>query len=146
MAKVTVAEQMDKMVAVLREWQGIERKSVEQTSEIMESTSNSYVRLIMELIRHDSLMHHRVQQFLIDTLTRDAISLTPEELAVVWDKIEAHDQAEKRVIELAQELKQGTWSVLQKQLVDYLATDEAKHDELMEQLGKVKRGMYPYGA
>ena len=90
-------------------------------------------------------MHHRVQQFLVDSLTRQAVSLTPEELATVWEKVEEHDRMEKRVVALAEELKKGAWTAPQRHLLDYLATDEAKHDKLLEQLGEVKKGMYPYG-
>jgi hypothetical protein len=30
-------------------------------------------------------------------------------------------------------------------LVGYLLTDEKKHDALLEELEKIKKGMYPYG-
>jgi rubrerythrin len=139
-------ERVDEMVEGLKKWQSIERKSMEQTAEIMESTANPVIRMIMEIIRQDSMMHHRVQQFIIDSLTREAVSLSPEEISEIWTRIEEHDDMEKDVINMAKELKEKAWSPVHKQLLDYLLTDEAKHDRLLEQLGELKKGLYPYGS
>jgi hypothetical protein len=141
MAKKTGADRTENMVAVLREWQVIERQAGYDMSEIMETSRNSLVRLIMEIIRHDSVMHHRVQQFLIDSLTVEAPTVTREDLAEIWDRIEQHDRAEKKTIELAKELLENAWTPIQKQLLDYLLKDEAKHDAMLTQLDELKKGM-----
>ena len=139
-------ERVDEMVEGLRKWQGIERKAMEQTAEIMESTGNPVIRMVMEIIRQDSMMHHRVQQFIIDSLTREAVSLSPEDVSEIWAKIEEHDEMEREVIDMAKDLKEKAWSPVHKQLLEYLLADETKHDRLLEQLGELKKGMYPYGS
>ncbi len=139
-------ERVDEMVEGLKKWQGIERKAMEQTAQIMESTGNPVIRIIMEIIRQDSMMHHRVQQFMIDSLTREAVNLTPEDVNEIWTKIEEHDEMEREVIGMAKDLKEKAWSPIHKQLLDYLLADETKHDKLLEQLGELKKGMYPYGS
>lgn len=135
------ADRVEQMVAILRKWQEIERQAVNDMGTIMEKTRNPLIRLIMEIIRHDSLMHHRVQQFLIDSVTVAAPSLTREDVAEIWDMVEAHDQAEKKTIELAHGLLESAWTPIQKQLLDYLLRDETKHDTLLMQLDEVKKGM-----
>jgi hypothetical protein len=135
----------EEMVESLREWQAIERQAMDQTANIMEKTSNPFIRIIMEIIRQDSLMHHRVQQVIVDSLTREAVSLTPEEIGEIWDQIEEHDETEKHVVEIGKSLREKAWTPIHKQLLDYLVTDEEKHDHLLEQLGELKKGMYPYG-
>ena len=129
------------LVETLRQWQRIERQSISDTAEIIEESKNPFIRLIMEIIRHDSVMHHRVQQFLIDTVTVEDVSLTREEVAEIWEKIEAHDRVEKKTIELAEGLKDKAWNPIHKQLLSYLIQDEKKHDGLLEQLNEVKAGM-----
>jgi hypothetical protein len=136
---------VEEMVKSLREWQAIERQAMDQTANIMEKTSNPFIRIIMEIIRQDSLMHHRVQQVIVDSLTREAVSLTPEEIGEIWDQIEEHDETEKHVVEIGKRLREQAWTPIHKQLLDYLVTDEEKHDHLLEQLGELKKGMYPYG-
>jgi hypothetical protein len=132
-------ERVEHMVAVLRRWQEVERQSVSILTEIMEKSQNPFVGLLMEIIRQDSLTHHRVQQFLIDSVTVSAPSLSREELVEVWDMIEKHDAGEKQALELAKRLLDEAWTPVQKQLLSYLLKDEAKHDELLEQLGEMKK-------
>jgi hypothetical protein len=86
-------------------------------------------------------MHHRVQQFLIDSVTEKDVTLSRDDVAEIWDKIEAHDRVEKKTIELAQGLKEEAISPVHKQLLDYLLTDESKHDTLLGQLEEVKKDM-----
>lgn len=132
-------ERVEHMVAVLRRWQEVERQSVSILTEIMEKSQNPFVGLLMEIIRQDSLTHHRVQQFLIDSVTVSAPSLSREELVEVWDMIEKHDAGERQALELAKRLLDEAWTPVQKQLLSYLLKDEAKHDELLEQLGEMKK-------
>lgn len=137
-------ERVTEMVALLRKWQALERDAVETTAEIMERTSNPLIRQFMEIIRNDSVQHHRVQQFLIDSLTTTPVQLTPEELAEVWDAIEAHDQVERETIALAKQLKEECRFFVQRSLLDYLIVDEEKHDHILGQLEEFKKNLYPY--
>jgi len=133
------------MVNLLKDWQKIEKDSVEHCGKIMDRTKNPLVRQIMEILRNDSTQHHRVQQFLIDSLTKSAITLTPEELSDIWKELEAHDKMEKETIKIAQKLKRDCRFFVQRALLDYLITDEQKHDALFEKLDEFKRQMSPYG-
>jgi len=132
---------VDEMVDVLRTWQGLERQAMNDTAEIMEKTSSPLIRIIMEIIRHDSLMHHRVEQFLIDSVTKDAVTVTREDIAEVWEKLEAHDRAEKKTIQLAEDLRKKAWSPVHKLLLDYLLREEGKHDSLIAQLDGFKKDL-----
>jgi ribonucleotide reductase beta subunit family protein with ferritin-like domain len=132
---------VEKMVRVLKDWQELERQAMDDTAEIIAETQNPLVRMVMSIIRHDSLMHHRVQQFLIDSVTEADVPVSREDLAQIWEKIEEHDRLEKKTIELATELRNEAWSPVHKHLLGYLLTDEQKHDTLISQLDDVKKGM-----
>lgn len=138
-------EKQESLVETLRAWQHVEKRSMSQSATIIEKTRNPAIRMVMEIIQHDSAMHHQVQQFLIDSLETRAISLTVEDLEHVWQAIEAHIEAERKTGELvaaARKALAGTRNVVQQFLLSYLANDEAKHDRLLEDLALVKRGMY----
>jgi rubrerythrin len=107
----------------------------------MEKTDNLLIRQIMEIIRNDSVQHHRVQQFMIDMITRAPVKLSPEDLAEVWGQIEAHDELERQTIELAKELLEETTEPVHKILLNYLLTDEEKHDGILGELEKLKAHM-----
>jgi len=134
-------ERVANMVEVLRKWQAIERKSLDQTAEIIEQTQSPLIRIVMEIIRHDSLMHHRVQQWLIDSVTRESVAVTREDVAKVWDQIEAHDKAEHEALKHAETLAMEAWDPVHRQMLEYLLQDEKKHDGWLHALGAIKSGM-----
>jgi hypothetical protein len=142
--KETKKKSLEALVATLRKWQGVEDGSVALTAQVLAKTKNPLIRLVMEIIQQDSVMHKKVQQAILDSLEKEAFSLQPEELAEIWDMIEKHDAAEKEAIRLAEEAKASCPLVVQRQLLDYLIEDEKKHDRLMANLEDFKRSIYPY--
>jgi hypothetical protein len=142
--KVKPTEDSPDLVPLLRRWQEIEDASVAGCSEVMGKTQNPLVRLVMEIIRQDSVMHKKVQQVMIDSLEKQAISLTPEELGSIWESIERHAEMEKETIALAEKARRNCRLFVLRHLLTYLVEDEQKHDRLLSQLEDFKRGIYPY--
>ena len=141
MATPSGPDRVEHMAVLLKNWQKLERKAMDDTAAIIEESDNGLVRMIMSIIRHDSLMHHRVQQFLIDSITDADVPVSRDDLENIWDKIEQHDQLEKKTIAMAEELRDHAWSPIHKQLLGYLLEDEKKHDGLLDQLREIKIGM-----
>ncbi len=141
--KKNKAEVLEQLKQTLRTWQKIEDESVAHAGAIIEKTQNTLIRLVMEIIRHDSVMHKHVQQAILDSLEKDAFSLRPEELAEIWGSIEAHDEAEKQAIKLAEQASESCPLMVQRQLLEYLIEDERKHDRLLKHLEEFKSELYP---
>ena len=144
MSETAGAQRIQELVDALRSWQAIERHGIESTGVMIERTDNPLVRIVLEIIRHDSMMHHRVQQFLIDSLTLEGLRLTPEELGVIWEQIAAHQALERQSVELARRATERAPSIAHKQILEYLLTDESKHDTLLARLEELKSAIYPY--
>ena len=142
-------EIQEDLVKNMRTWQGIENKSIASTGRVIEKTKNPIVRLVMEIIQRDSQMHYRVQEYIADSLTTKAVSLTPDELADVWEMIEEHIALERRTLRLAQDaiesIKGSKGMLVQAYLLEYLMEDEQKHNQLLDRLNNIQKGMYPYG-
>ena len=141
---MSTKELQQQIIANMRRWQKVEDASIASTGTIIEKTENPIVRLIMEIIRQDSAMHKRVQQVILDSLEKQAFSLTPEELGDIWDLIEKHAEMEKETIVLAEKARKNCRLFAQRHLLTYLIEDEQKHDRLLSQLEDFKRGLYPY--
>ena len=137
------------IVSNMRAWQKVETASVASTSRVMEETENPIIRLVMEIVQRDSQMHHRVQEWIADSLESKAVSLTPEEVGKVWGMIEDHIRIEKKTLSLATEslaaIEGSKGMLVQAYLIEYLLEDEKKHNLLLEKLESIKKGMYPYG-
>jgi len=144
---MSTKEIQDKIVENMAVWQRVEDASMASTSKAFAATTNPAIRAVMEIIQRDSLMHHRIQQLIVDSL-RETISLSTDDLMEVWDIIEEHNKIEKKTIELANssiDAIKGKGMVLQEYLLEYLLTDEKKHELLLDRLEGIKKGMYPGG-
>lgn len=145
---MTTKELQQKLIENMKRWQKIEDASMASAGKIMEQTDSSLIHLIMEIIQTDSQMHHRVQDFIVGTMEREAISFTPEEVGNVWKAVSSHVAIERRMVGFVEETLsalKGKKMVVQEYLLTYLQEDEKKHDHLLSALEKVKNGMYPYG-
>jgi hypothetical protein len=142
--KEKAVENLEELKATIKRWQEIEVASVAQTTQIMERTQNPLIRLVMEIIRQDSVMHKRVQQVILDSLEKEAFTLTPEELGDIWEMVEKHAEMEKETIALAEKARRNCRLFVQRHLLTYLIEDEQKHDRLLAQLEDFKRKIYPY--
>jgi hypothetical protein len=144
---MSTKEIQEQLVANMKRWQKIEDASVASTGRVIEKTSNPLLRLVMEIIQRDSQMHFRIQELIADSLTTKSVTLTPEDLAEVWDMIEGHIRIEKSTVEMGEEALsslKGKKMLIQEYLLRYLLDDENKHNRLLEQLESIKKGMYPY--
>ena len=145
---MSTKEIQEKIIDNMRRWQKIENASVASTGRVMEKTENPVVRMVMEIIQRDSQMHYRIQEMIADSLESKTVTLTPDELGDVWEMIEKHIELEKMTVELAHEAMEAIKNkkmVVQEYLIRYLLEDEEKHNTILEKLGIIKKGMYPYG-
>ena len=147
MDKKSGKEIQEHLVEKMRTWQKIEDTSVASTAKIMEETDNAVIKMVMDIIHHDSKMHYRVQELIASSLTEEQINLTPDQLSEVWGSIEKHIEMEAAMVsyvdETLQEIK-GRKMLVQEYLLNYLKADEQKHDALLSLLESIKKGLYPY--
>jgi hypothetical protein len=143
---MTTKELQQEIISNMRRWQKVENAAVASTAQIMERTENPFLRIVMEIILRDSQMHQRIQEWVAESLQYRTVTLTPDELKQIWGMIEQHVEIEKRTLELA---KQSLASirdkkmVMQEYLLQYLAEDERKHNQLLKQLETIKKGIIP---
>ncbi|MFH1700576.1 MAG: hypothetical protein ABIE07_08315 [Candidatus Zixiibacteriota bacterium] len=145
---MSTKELQQSIIENMRKWQKVEDASIEQCNEIITKTKNPVIKMAMEIIRNDSMNHHRVQELIASSLEADTMSLSPDDIADVWDLIQRHIDMEKKAEAYATEAHdalKGKKMVIQEYLLNYLLVDEKKHDMLLDTLETIKKGMYPYG-
>lgn len=140
-------EIQEQLASNLKKWQKIENASVVSTGKVLEKTENPLLRMVMEIIQHDSQIHYRVQELIVVSLESKAVTLTPDELAEIWKLIDNHIELEKKTVEFAEEslaALKGKKMLVQEYFLNYLLEDENKHNKLLASLEKFKKGIYPY--
>lgn len=145
---MSLKELQQEIISNMKSWQKAEDATISLTGQIMEKTDNPIVRMVMEIIQRDSQMHYNVQKWIADSLQDRTVSLTPEEIGSVWKLIESHIEIEKKSVELAEQAiaaLKGKSMVIQSYLLNYLLEDEKKHNNLLNNLESIKKGMHPYG-
>ena len=145
---MSTKEIQETVIDNMKRWQKIEQASIASTGRVMEATDNPIISMVMEIIQRDSENHARVQGLIVDSLEKESLTLSPDDLVKVWDAIEAHIALERKTVELAEEAiaaMKGKKMVVQEYLLDYLMRDEQKHNAILDSLEIIKKGMYPYG-
>ena len=143
---MSTKELQQEIISNMKRWQKVEFSSLASTGQIIEMTDNPVVRLVMEIIQRDSQMHYRIQEWIADSLEFKTVSLSPDELGKVWEMVERHIELEKKALEMANqslEALKGKRMVIQEYLLEYLAEDEEKHNNLLRHLEIIKKGMRP---
>ena len=134
------------IVDAMRGWQKMENASLASAGRVIEKTENPIVRLTMEIIQRDSQLHFAVEEWVAESIQNTAITLTPDELNLVWRMIERHIRLEQKMVDTAKKLLpslRGKRMVVQEYLLKYLFEDETKHANLLQHLEGVKGGMLP---
>ncbi len=66
----------------------------------------------------------------------------------VWEGIDKHLTLEKQMVSMVEETlneAKNRKMMIPEYLLNYLYTDEIKHNSLLSLLEGIKKGMYPYG-
>jgi bacterioferritin (cytochrome b1) len=145
---MSAKERQEQVVESLKRWQKVEKAAVNITGKIIEKTDHPLIQMVAETIQRDSTNHYHVQKMIIDSLETKPLTLSPDDLADVWDLIKEHNEIEKKTIDLANEAIEGLKGqkhlTAQIYLLKYILKDEEKHNDMLEALEQVKKDIYPY--
>lgn len=145
--KKTTKQIQEELMTSMKQWQKIEDNSVESCARVIESTDHPLIKMVMEIIMNDSKMHYKVQGMIMKSL-EEPIPLTPDDMTEVWEGLEKHMKLEKQMVghveQTLNDVKKRKM-MIPEYLLNYLYTDEIKHNSLLSLLEGIKKGMYPYG-
>jgi rubrerythrin len=136
-------EDSEEFINLMKKWQAMEDKTISSAEELMKKTNNSFVKMAMELIKHDSEKHKMLQQMIIDSITKEAIHISPDELDALSDMLNSHMEAEAESLCIAEDAYKNCELFTTRFLLSYLIADEAKHHGLLSQFNELKRASIP---
>jgi len=133
------AEESAEFISGLKEWLKLEDETIRFANATMKKTKNKLVRMTMEMIKHDSEKHKAMQKMLIDSITKEPLILTPDDLAALSDTLNKHLAAEAKSLELADAALDASELFITRYILSYLIADEQKHHSLLAKLNELKR-------
>jgi len=132
-------EASGQFLKIIKDWQKLEDATIDFSSKTLKKSKNPLIRMTMEMIKNDSQKHKAMQQLLIDSLTKEAFHINPDELAMLSDGLNKHIAAEARSLELADEALRNSELFITRYVLSYLIADETKHHNLLSKLNELKR-------
>jgi hypothetical protein len=135
----------EEVIKNFKQWQELENETLSLSKDLEKKSDNSFVKLVMEIIKRDSEKHKIMQQFVIDSFTKEAIHLTPQELIPLAEVLEKHIKAEAKSMGLANACIAETKNFFAGFVSSLLLADEVKHHEMLTMLEQIKGQVYPYG-
>ncbi|MHB8880285.1 MAG: hypothetical protein ACYC69_02110 [Thermodesulfovibrionales bacterium] len=136
---VEVLEMSGEFIDRIRKWQELEALAIANARDTISKSTNPIIKMTMELIAHDSEKHRLVQQMIIDSLTKEALHLSPDELAKLSEGLSRHVEAEAEALRFAEMALKQSELFSTRFLLSYLVEDEKKHHNMLSQLDHFKR-------
>jgi hypothetical protein len=128
----------EELIKIFSDWQGLENETISFSEQLYQKSNNSFVRVIMEMIKRDSEKHRAMLEFAINHLTKEATHLTAEELISIGELLEKHLAAEAQSMGLANAAITKTKDFFIHFITSYLLADEVKHHEMLTRLDQIK--------
>ena len=141
MKKTKPVELSNKFLKNMRDWQKLEDETIRYSEAMLKKTKNPLIKMTMEMIKSDSQKHKVMQQMLIDSLTKEALCLSVDELAVLSEGLEKHMAAEAKSLELADAALKNSELFVTRYVLSYLIADEQKHHSLLGKLNELKQAV-----
>jgi len=139
MAKKKSVEDTDMLVSALEDWMVLEDETIKHAETTLKKTKNKLVKMTMEMIKNDSQKHKAMQKLLIDSLAKEALVLTPDDLVDLSDGLNKHLAAEAKTLEIADAALNNSKLFVTRYILSYLIADEQKHHALLAKLNELKR-------
>ncbi len=129
-------EASEEFLSIIREWQALEEKTIASADELMKKGKNPLVSMTMEMIKHDSGKHKVMLKMIVDNLTKEAVHLSPDELAPVSALLSRHMEVEAKSIALANDALQKSDRMFTRYVLSALLDDETKHHSQLHTLNE----------
>ena len=78
------------LVKIIKEWQSLENDTIRLTEVLFNNTENSFVQVMMSIIRHDSEKRKVMLQFVLVHMNKESPGLSPREMIPQGDSFEKH--------------------------------------------------------
>jgi hypothetical protein len=120
-------ENSEEFLKIINQWIALEDMTIASADELISKANNPFVKMRMEMIKHDSGKHKEMLQWIINALTKEAVHLTPEEMLPLSALLHKHLEVEAKSIELANNALKKIELPIVRYILSALLDDEAKH-------------------
>jgi hypothetical protein len=121
------AESSEEFLSIIKDWIALEDETIASADELIGKANNPFVKMRMEMIKHDSGKHKEILEWIIDSLTKEAVHLTPDEIMPLSALLHKHLEVEAKSIVLANNALKKSGLPIVRYILSVLLDDETKH-------------------
>ncbi len=126
------------LIRAMQAWMDSEDQTIQDAKTLKNETDNPFVKMTMKMLIHDAEKHKIIQRMVIDSLTKEAVHLTPDELVPLEEVLTKHILEESESLMRAIATLDRKEPKITRYLLSYLSADEAGHRELVGKLNELK--------
>jgi hypothetical protein len=78
------------LIKIIEEWQSLENDTISLTEILFNNTEDSFVQVMMSILRHDSEKRKVMLQLVLAHISKGASGLSPREMISPADSLEKH--------------------------------------------------------
>ncbi|MGO9380091.1 MAG: hypothetical protein ACLPN1_04125 [Dissulfurispiraceae bacterium] len=138
MAAPKAHERDRELLTLLRKWKGVEATTIKSCDSILKKAKNPIIITLTTAIRNDSEKHAQILQLIVDSMTKSAYELSPDDLAGVASILNKHIAIEQESIDMATKAIEMTRDSIAKQLLKLILEDEKKHKMMVTRMSELK--------
>jgi bacterioferritin (cytochrome b1) len=126
------------LLALLRTWKGVEASTIKSCDAILKKAKNPIMTTLTMAIKNDSEKHASILQLIIDSMTKMAYELSPDDLAGISSLLSKHIELEQESINTANKAIEMTRDAVTKQLLKLILEDEKRHKMMATRMSALK--------
>jgi hypothetical protein len=126
------------LIKAMGAWMDSEDQIIKDAAYMKMEADNRVVKMTMEMLIHDAEKHKMIQQMVIDSLTKEAVHLPPDEFAPLEEVLKRHMVKESESLMRVMTTFDRREPKITRYLLSYLGADEAGHRELVGKLNELK--------
>lgn len=126
------------LIKAMEVWMDSEEQTIKDAKYMKKEADSPLVKMTMEMLIHDAEKHKIVQQMVIDSLTKEAVHLTPDEFAPLKEVLSRHIVEESESLMRVMATLDKREPRITRYLLSYLGADGAGHREVVGKLNELK--------
>ena len=126
------------LIKAMEAWMDSEDQTIKDAEYMKNEADSPFVKMTMEMLIHDAEKHKIIQQMVIDSLTKEAIHLSPNEFAPIKEVLNTQIVEESESLMRVMATLDKKEPRITRYLLSYLGADEAGRRELVGRLNELK--------
>jgi len=126
------------LIKAMEAWMDSEDQTIKDAEYMKNEADSPFVKMTMEMLIHDAEKHKIIQQMVIDSLTKEAIHLSPNEFAPLKEVLNTQIVEERESLMRVMATLDKKEPRITRYLLSYLGADEAGRRELVGRLNELK--------